>query len=74
MMGCWWNISTDVGLKGHPSFWGDRKTNGLTLSCDWLSYIYLIIMELLGTSSPSTRVTLAAFPLFGGTWDQAHGY
>ena len=64
------NISTGVGLKGHPSFCGDRKTNRLTLSCEWLSYIYLIIIELLGTGTPSAGVSLPAFPLSRGPRDQ----
>lgn len=55
------NISSGMGLKGLPSFFGDRKTNRLTLSCEWLSYIYLIIIERLGTGTPSTCVTVAAF-------------
>lgn len=75
MMGLSWhgstvNISTGTRLKGHPSFCGDRKTNRLTLSGDWLSYIYLIIIELLRTGTPSTHVTLPAFSLSHGAQDQ----
>lgn len=71
MMGFSWqgstlNISSGVGLKGHPSFCGDRKTNRLTLSCEWLSYIYLIIIELLGTRHPITSCHIAS--IFTQPW------
>lgn len=64
------NISTGAGLKGRPSLCGDRKTNRLTLSCEWLSYIYLIITELPASGTQSSCVTLPAFPPDGGTREQ----